>query len=74
MGRLRRVHKSPRPGRLHNRSQLGLAHMPWTEALLHTAERIAALLHLSPPTVAARMHQVPALHKQGLGLVATDRR
>ena len=44
MGRLRRVHKGPRPGRLHNRSQLGLAHMHWTVVLLHTAEKTVALL------------------------------
>ena len=63
MGRLRRVHKGPRPGRLHNRSRLGLARMHWTVALLHTAERVARLLHLSPPRVVVRMRQVAALHK-----------
>ena len=63
MGRLRRVHKGPRPGRLHNRSKLRRAHMYWTAALLHTAERIARLLHLSPPKVVVHMHQVAALHK-----------
>jgi hypothetical protein len=63
MSQLRRVHKGPRSGHLHNRSRLGLAHMYWTAALLHTAERIVPLLHLSPPTVVGRMRQVGALHK-----------
>jgi len=41
MGQLRRVHKGPRSGRLHNRSKLVWAYMHWTAAPHHTAERIA---------------------------------
>jgi hypothetical protein len=63
MGQLRRVHKGPRPGRLHNRSKVGRAYMHCTAGPLHTAERIARLLHLSPPTVVVHMRQVTALHK-----------
>ena len=63
MGRLRRVHKGPSPGRLHNRSKLRLAHMYWTAALLHTAEKIVPPLHLSLPKVVVRTRQVAARHK-----------
>ena len=63
MGRLRRVHKGPRPGRLHNRLRLGLAGMHWTAVLLHMAEGIAPPLDLSLPKVVVRTRQVAARHK-----------